>query len=220
MASKTNGENLTWHIISDGQHLKHVKEGWVHTEEPTGNIAKVIHPGYVTQGGSIKKGEESNIKKLCAVCRLDTGRNEFGIFDSDGFCQNCGAARNGNGIRILDYNPDSIESVPSFHDENTFEDDNGIQKSICGADGLPRKVYLRDEILYDAHIYEGTHYSDLEYRAIKDWEEEGFDKPEDFDKNEKYKYFKLINFNAEKSPLSIKEIQELIDCPNIIVVAD
>lgn len=214
----SNGEKMSWHVLFDGQHLKHTKDGWVHIEEPTGNVAKVIHPGYVTQGGSVKKGEDGNVRELCAVCRLDTGRNEFGMFDSDGYCQNCGAARNGNGIRVLNFDPDAIEDIPSFHDKNTFEDDNGIQKSICGADGLPRKVYIRDVVLSDAEIFEGTHYSKLEYRAIKDWEEEGLNKPEDFDEKEKYKYLQLTNFNSEKSPLSIEEIQELIDCSNIIVV--
>ena len=213
-----NGEKLSWHVLSDGQNLRHTKEGWVHTSDPIGNIARVIHPGYITNGG-IKSGEEGRVKELCAVCRLDSGRkDEFGIFNSNDFCQNCGSAKHGNGLRVLSWKAEDIAEDPSFHDESSFQV-AGVQKSICGSDGLPRKVYIRDVILREADVFENSHYSSLGYREIKNWEDEGLTKPESFDENGKYKYLKLVNFKAEKSPLSIEEIQKLIDCPNIIVMA-
>ena len=219
--SSSNGEKLSWFVIHDPQHLKSTKDGWVNREAPTGNVAQVIHPGFVTDGGSVKKGEDGNVKELCAVCRIETGRDEFGIFDKDGFCQNCGANRSGNGPRVVDMGKiieKLEEDVVAKHDGDSFVNEAGIEVSICGADGLPRKVYLRDELLSEAGVSKGVHYSDIEYRAIKedDWEELG-GKPEGYDKDQKYKYVRLVGFNEEKSPLTLDEIQELIDCPNVLV---
>ena len=217
----SSGEKLRWHIIDDGQHLKHTKDGWVHSEEPTGNIAMVIHPSYVTNSGSIRNGQDDKVKELCAVCRLDSGRNEFGMFNRDGFCQACGARRDGNGPRLIDYDGfiAKLEDT-TFNDTDEFVAESGVRTSVNGKDGLPRKAYLRDAVLGNAKVFEGTHYTKIEYREIKEdnWEEMNLTRPEGVEG--KIKYLKLIEFNTEKSPLSIDEIQKLIDCPNIIVIAE
>jgi len=211
-----SGMPLSWHIIFDPQHLKKTKEGYVNTEAPVGNVAQVIHPGYITNGGAVKSDAEQYVKELCAVCRIEHDREEFGIFNKDGICLNCGASKKGNGPRIVSYEKilEILEKEIQISSGETFSSSTGATPTINGSDGLPRKVYIRDKVLAEANVLQGKHYSSLEYKEIKDWDAFG-GKPEGVGE-QKCKYLKLIGF--KNSPVSIEEIQKLINNPFILVV--
>jgi hypothetical protein len=201
-----------WHVVSDPQYLEKKKGIFVRqTDEegneiqPIGNIARVINGATASNfnsSGNIKPEMQSNITERCAVCRLETGKEEFGIF-VQGVCVNCGAPENGIGIPNIDFNK-MIERLEEEGEECTEGEE-------LAKDGLPRKVYLRDELLFEAGVIKGTHFSKVEYREILDEEKipEGV--------NGKCKYFKLIGFKEEESPLTLREIEELIGFEQIVV---
>ena len=195
-----NGDQLKWHIV-----------------EELGNIARVINPSYITSSGNVMKDKEGEIRELCAVCRMVTGKEVFGMFDSNGFCTNCGAWKEGSGPYTIDLEKMmEREKEANARGESIFGDSNDMTgENLTGKDGLLRKSHIRDDILFENGVLEGKHYKSLEYREIK----EDTEKPEGFETDKKYKYLKLEGFNAETSPLTLEEIQELIDCPYIIIIA-
>lgn len=205
---------MSWHVVSDPQNLEKQNGSFIRkTDEegnpiqPIGNVARVINgatPANFDSSGNIKPEMQGNIVERCAVCRLETGREEFGIF-VQGACVNCGAPEIGIGIPDIDFDK-LMEKLEEIDDEP--EEDH------LAKDGLPRKVYLRDELLEEAGVIKGIHFSKIEYREILDEEK----LPEGV--NGKCKYLKLIGFKEKESPLTIREIDELIGLEQIVVWTD
>lgn len=205
---------MSWHVVSDPQYLEKKNGSFIRQVDdegneiqPIGNIARVINkatPSNFDSKGNIKPEMQGNIVDRCAVCRLETGREEFGIF-VQGVCVNCGAPENGIGIPDIDFD----KLIERLEEENDEPEEDHLAK-----DGLPRKVYLRDKLLEEAGVTKGIHYSKIEYREILD--EENI--PEGV--GGKCKYFKLIGFKEEESPLTIREIDELIGIQQIVVMVD
>jgi hypothetical protein len=204
-----------WHIVYDPQYLK--KQGGSFTRmidengneiQPTGNVARLINgvtPSNFDSKGNIKPEMQGNIVERCAVCRLETGREEFGIF-IQGVCINCGALENGIGMPKINFDK-LLEKLEEEAIECSEDEE-------LARDGLPRKVYIRDEILHEAGILQGIHFSKLEYREILD------EKQIPKGVSGKCKYLKFIGFKEEKSPLTIREIEELIGLRQIVVMTD
>jgi hypothetical protein len=203
-----------WHIVEDQQNLR--KSGGVFVRQvdkdgneiqPTGNIALIINGATASnfdKNGNVKPSMEGNIVERCAVCRLETGQEEFGVFSQE-FCTNCGAPKYGIGIPEIDL--EKLKIIMENEVVTNSEDDR------VAKDGLPRKVALRDD-LHEAGVVKGIHFSKLEYREILD----DNDLPEGVPG--KCKYLKIIDFKEEKSPLTLREIEELIGIEQIVVRVD